>query len=362
MRTWLAPALAAAVLVGACGSGDDGAGPSEAEATTVAPAASTTMPAPAAETTTVVPPPDSPSAGTPSAGCGTPAMPGTSDETLDVDGTTRSYVLTVPPTYAPDQPAPLVFDFHGLGADGPTQSRYSRLDAVAAPLGYVVVTPTGSGEGRGRYWILPDMPGGKDVAYFDALRERIETTLCIDERRVYAAGISNGAAFASGLACDGTRGFAAIASVSGLSPCESGAPVPLIAFHGTADPVYPYDGGTLGSDNPDRRRLRRGDDPAASLPGVLQGLRLPGADDAVATWAAKNGCDPNPAPQVVGSDVERRTYANCNADAVFYRIVGGGHTWPGASVDVPLGPTTHTIDATELIVEFFERRRAPVPG
>jgi polyhydroxybutyrate depolymerase len=48
------------------------------------------------------------------------------------------------------------------------------------------------------------------------------------------------------------------------------------------------------------------------------------------------------------------TYEGCSADVVFYRIDGGGHSWPGASADVPLGSTTRTIDANELIVDFFE--------
>ena len=95
----------------------------------------------------------------------------------------------------------------------------------------------------------------------------VESTVCIDPSRVYAAGMSNGGAFASGLACDSARTFGAIASVSGLAPCRSGGPaVPVIAFHGTADPIYPYDGGPLGgaSDASDRRP--RGTPPPPELP------------------------------------------------------------------------------------------------
>jgi polyhydroxybutyrate depolymerase len=37
-----------------------------------------------------------------------------------------------------------------------------------------------------------------------------------------------------------------------------------------------------------------------------------------------------------------------------YRIEGGGHSWPGSTVEVPnLGVTTHTIQATTLIWQFF---------
>ncbi|HEY5845603.1 MAG TPA: hypothetical protein VIT42_02320 [Microlunatus sp.] len=39
----------------------------------------------------------------------------------------------------------------------------------------------------------------------------------------------------------------------------------------------------------------------------------------------------------------------------YYRVTGGGHTWPGTAVDLsPLGVTTQEIDATALMWEFFE--------
>ena len=41
---------------------------------------------------------------------------------------------------------------------------------------------------------------------------------------------------------------------------------------------------------------------------------------------------------------------------VFYTVEGGGHTWPGGLVDLPpavFGATTHTIDASDLILDFF---------
>ncbi len=66
---------------------------------------------------------------------------------------------------------------------------------------------------------------------------------CLDRNRVFATGFSGGARMASQLACDASNVFAAVAPVSGLrfpSPCQSSRPVPVVAFHGTADPVDPY--------------------------------------------------------------------------------------------------------------------------
>jgi len=46
-----------------------------------------------------------------------------------------------------------------------------------------------------------------------------------------------------------------------------------------------------------------------------------------------------------------------NGDVELYRIEGGGHAWPGSQFSAALasriGPTTFTIDATELTWSFF---------
>jgi polyhydroxybutyrate depolymerase len=52
------------------------------------------------------------------------------------------------------------------------------------------------------------------------------------------------------LACDASTTFASIAPVGGLrhpTPCPATRPVPVLAFHGTADPVDPYNGGGQAS-------------------------------------------------------------------------------------------------------------------
>ena len=38
---------------------------------------------------------------------------------------------------------------------------------------------------------------------------------------------------------------------------------------------------------------------------------------------------------------------------VMYKIVGGGHTWPGAAIDVPLGHTTKQVSASQELVKLF---------
>ncbi len=81
----------------------------------------------------------------------------------------------------------------------------------------------------------------------------------------------------------------------------------------------------------------------------------------MADWANHNGCAPD---QTVTekADVTRTVWSQCsnNADVDYYRIDGGGHTWPGANelvvsfTESSLGKTTQTVDATQLIWDFFK--------
>ena len=77
----------------------------------------------------------------------------------------------------------------------------------------------------------------------------------------------------------------------------------------------------------------------------------------MANWAAFDGCGKPPTTTWVAADVQHVTYPHCPANGTveLYRVVGGGHTWPGA---IPvngfrLGPTTGSIDATDVMLRFF---------
>jgi polyhydroxybutyrate depolymerase len=47
------------------------------------------------------------------------------------------------------------------------------------------------------------------------------------------------------------------------------------------------------------------------------------------------------------------------AEVLYYKIEGGGHTWPGAADVALLGPTTHEIDATAILWDFFKSHPRP---
>src|SRR5205814_938690 len=51
----------------------------------------------------------------PSSGCGMANVPPTGNKTIDVNGTQRQFVVTVPAGYDPSKPYRLIFAWHGLG-------------------------------------------------------------------------------------------------------------------------------------------------------------------------------------------------------------------------------------------------------
>ena len=320
-------ALAIVVLVGAgsgcSGSSDaaDGAGGSEDAATTT----STTIPAPEG-----------------SDGCGAEPdvepvgddRPGDVEQSIESGGLERIYRLAIPADYDPDVPAPLILNLHGSGSNALQASVYGDVPREAAKRGMITVAP----EAIGGKWELAGT--GSDADFLDALVDDIEARYCIDPDRVHAIGMSLGAWKSASTACASGDRYASIALVTvEVFPgaCE---PMPVIAFHGTADPVVPYG---------------RGGDEVGDVDG-LNG-RLPPTLDNIESWADNGGCDPEPEITEIGDDVELRRFTGCDegVGVELYTIAGGGHTWPGADVDIAAPEaTTDTIDTTQLALDWFE--------
>lgn len=81
-----------------------------------------------------------------------------------------------------------------------------------------------------------------------------------------------------------------------------------------------------------------------------------GAEEWVATWAGLAGCAPSEEMLAPQGDVQGWRYTDCGQDAqvVFYRIVDGGHQWPGGGTIHGAGKNTMEIDATEEMWQFFQ--------
>lgn len=180
---------------------------------------------------------------------------------------------------------------------------------------------------------LPERPD--DVEYTRAVIEEMRMILCIDPRRIYCTGYSRGARFCMLLASELPDYVAAVAPVGGIrypDPNNATRPVPIIAFHGTNDPVNPFN----GKGNPE--------------------YWYDSVPEAVSKWVIFNGCNRVDSRRITPSVAIERHW-NCIADAnvVLIKILGGGHTWPGSKYDwdPALGNVTYEISASEVMGQFF---------
>jgi len=259
-------------------------------------------------------------------------------------GEEREYLLHVPGSYDPASPTPLVISLHG-GATWPAQQMsLSHWNSVAEENGFIVVYPSGTGYPKSWETFDSDARLDGDVRFVSELIDTLQSVYNIDPARIYANGMSNGGGMAFVLSCRLSERIAAVGMVApaqSLPPgwCTNTRPVPMIEFHGDADPIVQYAGGPMG--------------------GALTPVRpvFPDVRDWVALWAQRNRCGPNPVESAVAEDVTRLEYTDCADDAgvVLYTIHGGGHTWPGGE-PLPewfVGPTNRSVDATAQMWAFF---------
>ncbi|WP_433492900.1 alpha/beta hydrolase family esterase [Nocardia grenadensis] len=120
----------------------------------------------------------------------------------------------------------------------------TEFGAYGRTHGFVTLTPQLLRPGVPR-WDFG--PGLADIGYLADLLTEVESTLCVDTRRIYATGLSMGGFTTSSLGCQLADRLAAITPVAELTEfdwCTPARPVPVITLHGTADPIVAYEGGT----------------------------------------------------------------------------------------------------------------------
>ena len=270
-----------------------------------------------------------------SRGCDQPrgdSVPGagtTQDNTLA--GQSGSYSLTVPHSYRSRRTMPLILLFYGFASDPSQFSALTGLPVRASGDGYMVAVPHAQGD----EWQFSG--DGTDAAFVSAMVTHLESTYCINTRRVFATGFSAGAAFTIFYACGHQGSIAAIATVAVEFQLGCTRPLSIMAFHGTKDPLVPYQNGAVG----------------LSLPGV----KVRGTQRNMSDWARLDGCRSHPRMKRIGSQVDRQWWTGCSGgtSVVLYSVLGGGHSWPGADPKKSIGLTTQQINATNQILGFFDR-------
>ncbi len=266
----------------------------------------------------------------------------TINDTIMHDGLERSFILYVPASYSPGIPAPLVINLHGYTSNGFQQMIYGNFRSISDTAGFLLVHPNGTLDSTGQtYWNSNWGGTVDDIGFIEALIDSLASEYNLDLDRIYSTGMSNGGFMSYTLACELSNRIAAIASVTGSmnenqpASCNPQHPTPVMEIHGTSDATVPYNG----------------------IPGMLESI-----DDVIGYWISFDQCDTTPVitmmPDISPTDgctAEHYLYKNGNngVEVELYKIIDGGHTWPGAPLTI--GVTNRDINASVKIWEFFAK-------
>lgn len=226
-------------------------------------------------------------------------------QALTPDGA-RSYSVYLPKDFDANTFYPLIVHFPGKGATAIGGANQAKLDSLPAIIAYP--HPTTGTDGYTAWQGAPYSSGADDISFTVEMLDKIESQLCIDRKRVYTTGMSNGGGMVALLSCRLSDRFAAFGIVAGAmyypaASCSPPRPTPIISIHGDKDPTVPYQGSAL-----------------RKLPSVT-------------TWAAErakdNGCSTRPAVTNPDTVTTVTTWKDCkdNASVESIKLHGFGHLW-----------------------------------
>lgn len=286
------------------------------------------------------------------------------NETIVINGVSRSYKLYVPVGFNPQTESPdMIIIMHGLGGTNADMVG-AGFNNIADTARVIAVYPQALNNSYGMSaWNNGTLLGSSadDLGLMHALINRGLTDFNVNPARVYAAGFSMGSIMSHHMACAMNQRIAAIGAMSGTMPtsdissCVPMYQTPVIHLHGTADGTVPYNGNAL---------------PSLSL--VPQTIDF---------WRGVHGCaataDSTRIPHT-GTDtitIDRFVYNNCNplGSLELWRFNGAGHVYlykPVSDIDEMIEvwkflsrwnhPHPSTLDVAEASEQLF--RISPNPS
>ncbi|GGG03399.1 extracellular catalytic domain type 1 short-chain-length polyhydroxyalkanoate depolymerase [Pontibacter amylolyticus] len=267
---------------------------------------------------------------------------------FEFEGTKRKYLLYLPASYAanPAQAFPVVFHFHGGGMTVAEQMLYTRMNDAADKHNFIVVYPSGIKQDWNVGFDMSHQHGTNDVGFVKALLDSLKQSYRIDDKAIFATGLSRGGFFCHRLAAEMPNDFAAIASIGGPLPDSvkfyhrTDKRISVLQVHGTADEVVKYDGKANGY---------------ASAPATYT------------YWLTHNGLAGQKESKKVlnvnkkdSTSVMVQEVSDKGITVSLVTVENGGHTWPGSApfnIGYPLGNTTADIDINEMMWSFFNKNR-----
>lgn len=280
---------------------------------------------------------------------------------LKVGNSERLFSIFVPPNLPKEEKIPFVFVFHGGGGDGESIKNLTKFNRLAEKEKFIVAYPEAIGnnwnDGRENETSQSYLENIDDVAFVEALIDLCIKDYGIDEKRIFATGLSNGACFSYYLAANLSEKIAAIAPVAGgiadpfYQQIKLVEPISIFIIQGTSDPFAPYGGGEIAPElNSGKSR--------GKVIGTTAAIQL-WIDQIETKKDAIIGSLPD-LDETDGCTVETYlwTGGKNETEIKFFKINGGGHTWAGGEQFMPkniFGNVCRDFDATELIWGFFKQ-------
>lgn len=256
---------------------------------------------------------------------------------FNFDGQTRSYKVRLPTGYNSSLTYSMILNLHGYTSTAAAQEAYTDFNVIADTAKIIMVYPDGVANAWNAGFNVPYFSGINDVGFISALIDTMIQNYSINSCRVYAIGMSNGGYMSHRLACELENKIAAIAGVTGMLAdstafyCQTNRAVPVMQIQGTADAVVSFSN----------------------------------FDNVINWWHNHNGCTNTNAvynyPNINLIDnctAELTIHNQCDGNTEIYaiKIVNGGHTWPGATIDIPSnGPTNRDIHGSNEIWKFLRQ-------
>ena len=258
------------------------------------------------------------------------------------DGLDRRYRIHLPDDLSEN--APLVLVLHGYGGGGFGMQNNYGWTGLADEMGFAAIFPDGTrDQWNSRFWQVGyEFHAGNDVdddGFLVALVQAMQNEHGLDPARTFVTGLSNGGDMSYQLACRRSEVFAGFAPVVGTmmdslyGDCNPTEIRPILAMNGTDDDVTLFDGDMDNSDGWGAYR---------PVPEVIELWA-----DIMETSILRSSTLPDTAPgdgSIIEFDRHRSGTHPC--ELWFYRVVGGGHDWPGQDGNMD-------IDATREIWDFF---------
>jgi poly(3-hydroxybutyrate) depolymerase len=240
---------------------------------------------------------------------------------LDQGLVTRRWTVGIPEGLGPG-PHPAVVALHPLGFDRAAWASETDLARFAREQGVVVVLPQGlwgmwnAGQCCGPSGAL----GVDDVGFLEGVMRRTADRPDVDPAAVHMVGLSNGALMVFRYLCDATVAPARAAAVAAipwdLDGCDGS--VPLLVSTGTADEVFPMEGGrTAANTLASGRASRPWSDARAELVqrwGCADGEE----ETTVSAWSR---------PGEATTDWRRAEPEGCRSPLTLTVVEGVPHTW-----------------------------------